>query len=103
MVKAVDPGLADDYPVFAFALVDRTGSPNWRIMVPPFRARFDGHVVYQTIFGGCMWVYTVSKRRSLLMNKVALQPSGFLWIIPERWEEIVVLQDLSKILRRTAL
>lgn len=102
MVRTVDPGQAHEYPVFAFALVDRTGSPNRRVMVPPFRAWFDGHIVYQMIFGGCMWVYTVSKHRPLLMSKIALQSSGSLWIIPERWEQTTVMQDVSKILRKRA-
>jgi hypothetical protein len=100
MINSKDPGLADEYTVYAIALVDKAGAPNWRIMAPPFRARFEGHIVYQTIFGGCMWVYKVSKHKSPLMSSVALQPSGFLWVIPERWENSAVLQDASKVLQR---
>lgn len=101
MVKTGDPGQTYEYPIFA--LVDRTGMPNSRILVAPFRARFDGHTVYQAIFGGCMWIYGVSRHRSPTLSKIALQANGFLWIIPERWEATAYLQDVSRVLQRAAL
>jgi hypothetical protein len=103
MVRTKDPGLSNEHPVFAFALVDKSNSPMLRMMVPPFRARFEGHIVYQTIFGGCMWVYTVSKKRSPLMDKVSLQSNGSLWLIPERWESAAALQFASKVMNNAAL
>lgn len=103
MVRTKDPGQSNEYPVFAFVLVDRTNAPMLRMMVPPFKARFDGHIVYQTIFAGCMWAYTVSKHKSPMMAKVALQSNGTLWLIPERWENSAALQYASKVLRGAAL
>jgi hypothetical protein len=103
MIQAESPGQVHEYPVFAFALIDSSGAPNRQILAPPFRARFEGHTVYQTIFGGCMWTYGVTRHVSPMLRKVALQPNGFLWIIPERWESTAYMQDVSKLLRRVAL
>ena len=102
MITAGNAGQAHEYPIFAFALVDKAGAPNWQILAPPFRARFEGHTVYQTIFGACMWTYGVSRHALPMLRKVALQPSGILWIIPERWESTAYIQDVSKLLRRVA-
>lgn len=100
LLKAGDPGLVSEYPIFGFVLVDDLNKPMHKIMIPPYKARFEGHVVYQAIFGGCMWVYTVSKHVSKLMMRVSLQPSGSLCLATESWKEVQVIQDASKVLKK---
>ena len=99
MVLGRDPGEVESYPVFAIAVVDHNRAPVSRLMTKPYRTRFEGHIVYAFTFGGCMWFYTVSSHRSPHMVKIALQPSGQLWLCPENWANIATVQQLSRALK----
>ncbi len=68
-------------------------------MTKPYRTRFEGHIVYAFIFGGCMWFYTVSSHKSPHTVKIALQPSGQLWLSPEKWASIATVQQFSRVLK----
>ncbi len=99
MLLEKHPAGPNEYSIMGFAIVDKKNAPIWRLIIPPFKARYEGHNVYQTLFGGCMWIYKVSVHHSTI-DKAGLQPDGFLWLLGERWETVAAIQAVSRVLNR---
>ena len=103
MICAVDSGRSNQYPIFAHAVVGNNNIVENRLITRPIKTRYDGHVMYGMMFGGCMWYYTVSKHKSKTMLEIGLQRNGTMFLIPERWENLAIVQQLGKVLRGEAL
>lgn len=103
MLMSENPGQNWKYPIFAFAVLNRRGEVERRLISCPISGRYEGHIAYGQIYGGAMWWTLVSSHRNDLFCRAGLQPSGQITMIAESWNEIGVVQDASIALRRTNL
>lgn len=103
MICNVDPGSINEYPIFAHAVVRKNNVVEKRLISRPVKKRFDGHITYGILFSGCMWYYTASRHRSKTMVEIGLQKGGTMLVIPERWENMSIVQQMGKVLRGEAL
>jgi hypothetical protein len=103
MICDVDAGGSGRYPIFAHAVIRRNNVVESRLISRPIKTRFDGHIMYGIMFGGCMWYYTVSKHGSKMMADIGLQGNGTMHLVPERWENMAIVQQVGRVLRGEAL
>ncbi len=99
MICEVNPGSYNQYPIFAYAVVRDNNVVEGRLISRPVKTRYDGHIMYGIMFGGCMWFYTVSNHRSKTIMDIGLQRNGTMHLFPEHWKKITIVQQISKMLR----
>jgi hypothetical protein len=95
-----NPGEPHTYPILAVVVVDRQHAPVDGLITYPRPMRYDGRTVYEVIFGGCAWYYTVSSHRSRDLEAISLKPSGVLHLGAERWENIQGVKEARRALKR---
>lgn len=103
MMLSADPGDHSEYPILAFVVLNGRGNVERRLISRPICARYAGHRTYGQIYGGAMWWISVSTHRNDIFSRCGLQPSGHITMVAEPWNEIGVVQDASKALRRANL
>ncbi len=100
MLLIGDAGYDWEYPILAFAVLNGRGEVERRLISCPISGRYEGHLAYRQIYGGAMWWISVSSHRNHIFRQVGLQPTGDITMIAVLWNEIGVVQDASKVLRR---
>jgi hypothetical protein len=99
MLLQGNPGHRGEYPIQGYVLV-RGGVPEWRMIAAPLKYRFDGHKVYEMVYGGCIWHCVVSSHSTPGLVDASLQPSGVMHLLPERWDETNVVRTAARRLRQ---
>lgn len=103
MILSKDPGLNWEYPIQALAVINGYGKVEKRVITSPISRRFQNHIAYGQIYGGAMWWIMVSSHRNDRFCKEGLQPSGQITMMAIPWNEIGVMQDASKMVKRAPL
>lgn len=102
MLLSADPGQNWEYPILAFAVLNGRGEVERRLISCPISGRYEGHLAYGQIYGGVMWWISVSSHRNHIFRQAGLQPTGDITMIAVPWNEIGVVQDASKALKRAS-
>ncbi len=100
MLKTKTPGPSDKYPIFACAVVDNSKTVMYGLITNPIKYRFDKHIAYGMVFGGCMWRYIVSNHRCNTIIPYSLTDSGSLTITPYSLHKLDDIQDAVRALQR---
>ena len=75
MLLSHTPGPYDCYPILACYLV-RDGKNCYDVLMPPRKARVQGHTMYIFVFGSCVWFYIVSSHSFGKGSSHMLQDDG---------------------------
>lgn len=102
MLLSGDPGHVWEYPILAFIVLNGRGEVERRLISCPISGRYEGHLAYGQIYGGAMWWISVSSHRNHIFRQAGLQQSGDIKMTAVPWNEIGIVQDASKVLRRTS-
>ena len=95
-----DAGRADRYPLFGYAVVRHD---NQRIVPMVSRTQlseFDACPCYGTIYGGVQWWVRVTSSTHEEFQSISLKEDGTMPIAAVPWNEISVVQEASRALRR---
>lgn len=95
-----DPGRADRYPVFGYAVVRHD---NQRIVPMVSRTQgshFDTRPCYGTTYGGVQWWVRVTSSAHQEFQSISLKEDGTMPITSIPWNEVSVIQDARRALRR---
>jgi hypothetical protein len=93
-----DPSSDDQYPIGAFALVDRnTDKCLEGLIVSPVVRKSEGQTTYIFVFGGCAWLYGVSSHWVRWFPR-SLREDGTLTVPSMPFDEFPVMADLMGML-----
>lgn len=100
LLLSADPGYDWEYPILALAVLNGRGEVERRLISRPISGQHEGHIAYGQIYGGAMWWILVSPQRNHTFCQAGLQPTGSITMLAEPMNEIGVIQDASKALKR---
>jgi hypothetical protein len=69
MLHAETPGAPHEYGCILLGLRAEDGAAMDRLIEKPFSFRSEGHRCYRFLFGGCYWVFVVSKHTATFLHK----------------------------------
>lgn len=93
-------GTLEEYPFYGYAVVHGPDNRLVDVITPPFGGRYEGQRHYQMMYGGLMWVVSVSSHQVDSFNRVSVQPDGTSIFIAVSWNEVGALQDARDALLR---
>jgi hypothetical protein len=96
-----DPGRADRYPVFGYAVVRHDDQRIVPMVSRTQGSEFGARPCYGTIYGGVQWWIRVSSSAHQEFQSISLKEDGTMPITAVPWQEISVVQDASLAMRRT--
>ncbi|MBI3755811.1 MAG: hypothetical protein HY265_06605 [Deltaproteobacteria bacterium] len=102
MLISKDPGKDWEYPIFG-RVVLHGGKVERRLITAPIAGRYEGHVVYEQMYGGVVWHILVSSHRNDSFCQAGLQPTGHITLFAVPWNEVWGVQDASIALKRADL
>lgn len=100
LLLSKQPGVHWQYPVFGYAIVHHQSRQVVHLLTQPEKSRFKGHTCYGMIYAGVRWWISVSSHVNASLCQIALQPDGSIPIHAEMWNDVPILQDASKSLRK---
>lgn len=100
LLLGLDPGRADRYSVFGYAVVRHDNHRIVQMVSPPRASSFGNRPCYGTIYAGVQWWVRVTSSAHREFEAVSLREDGSMSIAAAPWHELSALQDASKALRR---
>lgn len=101
MLISGDPGNDWEYPIIAFAVLNKQGEIERRIITRPYSFRYEGHRTFRQIYGGALWWISVSSHRNHYFCEQGLKPTGHISIAAMSWAEIPEIKVASYVLKHT--
>lgn len=100
MLLAKDAGDDTRYPVFGYAVVHHRSRRIVQMVSKAIVGRFGGRRCYGMMYGGVQWWVCVASDTNHDFQQVALRPDGMMPFAPVPWNEVSVVQEASRALRR---
>lgn len=96
MIKNENPGIQLKYPCIFVMILMGNSNPVDAFIYQPEMLRIDGQRAYRFIFGGCFWLYFVSKHTNRIsFPEYVIRENGTLFIPLKRSEETEFFRVLS--------
>lgn len=97
-----DPGLASDYTIRAFAVIDKASRQRFPMITQPVRVRVQGHSFYGMMYAGAEWWTRVSSHKESEVDPDALASDGTLVMTAKDWRDFTMLQAAGHLLRQAS-
>lgn len=88
----------ENYSIFGTAICNSDNRIEKRIIIPPCRKRYGGHVVYQIIFAGCAWYIKTSNHRCHDIEEFCLKPNGQLQLTVDKMHDFAEIINIHNTL-----
>jgi len=95
LIKGFD---CEYYSIFGTVICNSDNKIENRIIIPPCRKRYDGHIVYQIIFSGCAWYIKISNHRCHDIQEFCLKPNGQLQLTVDKMHEFAEIINIHNTL-----
>jgi hypothetical protein len=100
MLLAREPGPETLYPIFGYAVVHHRTRAIIQMVSKAQSNRFGGRRCYGIMYGGVQWWTCVASDVNHEFQQVALRADGSMPIASVPWNEVSVVQEASRALRR---
>ena len=100
MLLARDPGPENLYPVFGHAVVHHNTGRMVKMVSRAQASRFGGRRCYGIMYGGVQWWTCVASNPDSEFQRAALRADGSMPFTSISWNEVSVVQEASRALRR---